>query len=301
MTNTSIYSRKSVIMGIASFFLVLMTLPLGHAAMILMEHFMQPSAMYWAAFLLGAIGFALAIVGVYVKGDTKQTLWGFIGGLLFWTGWVEFIFVYFTHRYGLQPVTDIYGASTKPEYLMMPTSFGFWIMFMALYVFVLKTSCPFIRFFQRLCLKQHDSSNEITHPWTRRTSIVTFTELNVITWTSYLVLLFCYDDNFLGDKHPITYIVAFGCLFASFFTIKHLLTIKTWGYSIRYAIGTVIVFWSAIEIIGRWGWFKEIWLFPTKYRIVMIGLLILFLILIIVFVRIASKKKGSKPDVKSEL
>ncbi|MDR1338491.1 MAG: hypothetical protein LBK58_00270 [Prevotellaceae bacterium] len=29
-------------------------------------------------------------------------------------------------------------------------------------------------------------------------------ELNLVLWTSYLLLLFCYDDNFIGDRHPAT-------------------------------------------------------------------------------------------------
>ena len=42
-----------------------------------------------------------------------------------------------------------------------------------------------------------------------RASIVTFMELNLIMWTSYLVLLFCYDENFIGEHRPVTALVAF--------------------------------------------------------------------------------------------
>ena len=34
-------------------------------------------------------------------------------------------------------------------------------------------------------------------------------ELNLIMWTSYLVLLFCYDENFIGEHSPVTALVAF--------------------------------------------------------------------------------------------
>jgi hypothetical protein len=286
----SSYSRKSVLIGIVSFFIVLFTMPLGHAAMILMENFMEPGAMHIAGFALGAIGFILVIIGVFVKGDTKQTFLGLIGGLLFWTGWVEFIFVYYTHRYGMQPVADAYGVVTKPEYLMMPASFGFWIMFLTLYLFSSKTGCDVMNFLQRVLFK-HSEIKQQLHPMTRHTSIITFMEFNIITWTSYLFLLFCYDDNFLGDRHPITALVAVGCLVATFFMVKHLLKIRTWGYSIRYSIATVVVFWSAVEIIGRWGILKEIWLFPVKYRVEMIAILIVFILLIIFLARMSSKKK----------
>ena len=71
---------------IASFILVLFSMPLGHTLMILMERFMSPVAIHYAGFIMGLAGLIMVIVGVFVKGDTRQTLWGLFGGLLFWTG-----------------------------------------------------------------------------------------------------------------------------------------------------------------------------------------------------------------------
>lgn len=65
--------------ALASFFLVLFTMPLGHAAMILMEHYMEPGPLHLCAFLLGFAGLLITVTGVFVKGDLKQTLFGFIG------------------------------------------------------------------------------------------------------------------------------------------------------------------------------------------------------------------------------
>ncbi len=87
----------------ASFLLVLFTMPLGHALMILMEKFMSQESMHIAGFMMGLVGLIIVIIGVFVKGDTRQTLWGLFGGLLFWTGWVEFLFLYYARRYGVQP------------------------------------------------------------------------------------------------------------------------------------------------------------------------------------------------------
>lgn len=60
---------------LASFILVLFTMPLGHALMILMEKFMQPEAVHYAGFMMGFAGLVMVIIGVFVKGDTRQTLW----------------------------------------------------------------------------------------------------------------------------------------------------------------------------------------------------------------------------------
>ena len=73
---------------VASFLLVLLTMPMSHALMRVMEDTMSHHAVNVSAFIMGAVGLAIAIWGVFVKGDTKQTLLGLFGGLLFWTGWV---------------------------------------------------------------------------------------------------------------------------------------------------------------------------------------------------------------------
>ena len=59
---------------IASFLLVLFTMPLGHALMRIMEDTMSVTALHYSAFAMGAVGLAIAIWGVFVKGDVKQTL-----------------------------------------------------------------------------------------------------------------------------------------------------------------------------------------------------------------------------------
>lgn len=63
--------------AIASFLMVLFTMPLGHGLMIIMEHLMSETVLHYSAFVMGAVGMAMVIVGVFAKGDTRQTLWGF--------------------------------------------------------------------------------------------------------------------------------------------------------------------------------------------------------------------------------
>lgn len=70
----------------ASFFLVLFAMPLGHALMKIMEKYMSEGTMHVAGFMLGLVGLIMVIAGVFVKGDTRQTLWGLFGGLLFLDG-----------------------------------------------------------------------------------------------------------------------------------------------------------------------------------------------------------------------
>ena len=158
--------------AIASFLLVLFTMPLGHAIMILMEKFMDPTAVHYAGFTMGFVGLVMVIIGVFVKGDTRQTLWGLIGGLLFWTGWVEFLFLYYARRYGVPPEIENGQVVTKPEYLIMPASFGMWMMVMTMYIFSTKNGCDFITWIQKKCFGKRKQQIAF-QPMTRHTSIVT--------------------------------------------------------------------------------------------------------------------------------
>lgn len=261
---------------IASFVLVLFAMPLGHALMILMEKFMNEGAMHIAGFALGFVGLLMVIIGVFVKGDTRQTLWGLFGGLLFWTGWVEFLFLYYARRYGVQPEIEMGKVVTKPEYLIMPASFGMWMMVMVMYTFSTKNGCDFITWIQKVCFRDRRKAI-VVQPMTRHTSIVTFMEINMMLWGLYLLLMFCYDKNFLGDHHLVTFLVGLVCFVGSLFMFKRQLYLASWGANIRMAIATVIVFWTPVEILGRINFFKEFWVEPEHYAPQMIAILIVFI------------------------
>lgn len=265
--------------ALASFLLVLFTMPLGHAAMILMEHWLAPGPLHVCAFLLGLAGLIITIIGVFVKGDLKQTLCGLFGGLLFWTGWVEFLFQYYADRYGMQPYVDeLTGKVTQPEYLILPATFGFMVMFLLLYLFSIRSGCNFFNWCQK---KLFGSRRDIivARPVTRHTSIVTFMELNLMMWVCYVLLMFCYDTEFLGDTHPVTLAIAVGCLIGSMFIFLKQLRIASWGANIRMSIATVLTFWTFVEVLGHIGIMKEIWLEPTEHVGVMTALAVLFVAL----------------------
>ena len=264
---------------LVAFLVVLCAMPLGHAMMILMEHFIPGPALHGCAFAMGAVGLGIAITGVFVKGDTKQTILGLVGGLLFWTGWVEFLLQYYAARYGVQPEIVNGEVVTKPEYLIMPATFGFWMLIMTVYIFSVKTGCYFITWIQkRLFGRRKDEI--VTRPLTRHTSITTFMELNMMMWACYLLLMFCYDPRFLGDHHPVTLIIGAGCLIGAVFMFIKQLKIASWGANIRMAIATVIVFWTPVEIMGRIDLFNEIWVAPLEHVTEMVIILAAFLVLV---------------------
>lgn len=302
-------SSKAWVKSILSFVLVLCTMPLGHAMMILMEHFISPQWLPNAAFAMGALGLVFAICGVFLKKETPQTIMGLIGALLLWTGWVEFLFMYYAQRFGAHPeiVNGVISTSTeyingiasqpqmflngepvahiqdikplvvtRPEYLLMPASFGMWVTVMLLYIFNVRTGCNFINWCQKLFFGKK-REEIVTKGMTRHPAIVTFIETMMLLWTCYLVLMFCYDPRFLGETHPVTIALGIGCLVGAFFIFRKQLRLHQWGLNIRMAIANVIVIWTPVEILGRNDMLNEIWVAPLEHITEMVVVLVTFI------------------------
>ena len=308
-----------------SFLIVLLLMPLGHALMILMEHFLEPTALHYSAFTMGFVGLVVTIIGMFRQGDTRQTIYGITGAMLFWTGWVEFLFAYYAQRYGVhcdlvgsgivQTTThyvDGIGVShdylingqpldafsrqelkslrgSRPEYLILPATFGMWVMVMLFYIFRTRTGCDFINWVQKRLKLNANLNHNLNHNLNLNefactegfrggSSLTVFMEWNVMMWGSYLLLMFCYDPVFLGSRHPLTLVVAVLALVASLFMLRRQLRIKSWGRSIRYALATVIVFWTFVEVMARNGIISEIWVDPMAHITEMLIIFVTFVI-----------------------
>jgi Ca2+/Na+ antiporter len=123
--------------------------------------------------------------------------------------------------------------------------------------------------------------------------MVVFMEWNVMMWGTYLILMFCYDPVFLGPSHPVTIILGLVCLVGAILMFKKQLHITQWGRNIRFALATVIVFWTFVEICGRNGFFNEIWNDPMNHPLQMALILAAFVAVIctsIFFSRYISKE-----------
>ncbi len=269
-------SLKKPLLGIFAFLIVLFTMPLGHAAMIVMENVFGKENVFFAAAIVGFLGVILLILGIMSKKNTLATLLGLFGGLFVWTGWIEFAFVYYANRFGVAPLMLNGEIVTKPEYLIMPSSVGFWSIFMIFYFFGSKSGCRFFNWFQKKLKLSNIFELQLT---IKNNALTTFMEIILILWTFYLVLLFAYDNNFFGDRHPITYIVAYGSLLWSIILFVKLIRIQTFDYAIKYSIPTVIIFWNFVEVMGRWNFFSEFWIEPHKYGFELLLLTVTLIIL----------------------
>jgi hypothetical protein len=255
-------SFSKVKYGIFSFIIVLLLMPIGHALMVLTERFFHTN-MLLAAFGIGIAGTSLVFLGI-VKDENKKTatLLGLLGGILVWTGWVEFSFVWIAQKLNVSPLMENGEVATKPEYLVMMSSLGLLSVF-TMFFLSSQTRCQFFSWFQKVFgIKVRTRMLEKAEKFI---AVTTFIETIMILWMFYIVLLLVYDNDIAGSNHPITYVVAFGSLFWSIYLFLRLIKIQEFDYAIRYAVPTVIIFWNFVEVMGRWDLLNEIWVEPTEY------------------------------------
>ena len=141
-----------------------------------------------------------------------------------------------------------------------------------------RNGCNFINWWQRVLFGSNRNAIA-ARAMIRHTSIVTFMEVNTMLWRCYLLLMFCYDERFLGDRHPVTLLVGIGCLIGSAFMFARQLRIASWGANIRMGIATVIIFWISVEVFDRIHFFNELWTAPAEQVITLaaFGMLAVYL------------------------
>jgi len=112
-----------------------------------------------------------------------------------------------------------------------------------------------------------------------------------ITWFFYIVLLLVYDESLFGQYPLATYSIFFISLVWSLYLFIRLIKFKKMAPAVRYAIPTVIIFWNAVEILGRWNFFEEIWVKPQHFITEMILIVFAFIIVTTLSMYIPNKSE----------
>lgn len=279
--------------GLVAFVIVFLVQALGHTVMIVMEDVWPGEEyVYESAFALGLLGAVLLFIGMKHEKEVSATWYGFWAGTFLWTGWIEFSFVWSANYLGVPDLMDanVPGAiATKAEYLVMMSSLG--IMGATLVYFLLnrETKCNFFLFFQRhLKLR----TGKPTRGYKRNFAAITALETIYVVWFFYLFLLFLYDENILGDRHPVTYGVFFVNVIWTIYLFQRLMRFWKVTTAIRYGIPTAIIAWNTVEIAGRWNLYTEVWEHPQDFALEM-GLLFAGIVIAAVLViRTPAHKKA---------
>jgi hypothetical protein len=252
--------------GLLAFVIVFVVQALGHTVMIVMEEVWPgQNYIYESAFAMGLLGAVLLFIGMKSANEVSATWLGFWAGTFLWTGWIEFSFVWSGNYLNVPDLMDpnVPGAiATKAEYLVMMSSIG--IMGATLTYFLLnkETKCNFFIWFQRNLGMKTGKPNPAHE---RNFAAITALETIYVVWFFYLFLLFLYDENILGDRHPVTYGIFFLNVIWAVYLFQRLMKFWKVTTAIRYGIPTAIIAWNAVEIAGRWHLFTEFWEKPQEF------------------------------------
>ncbi|MEK7818373.1 MAG: hypothetical protein AAB255_01105 [Bacteroidota bacterium] len=267
--------EKKPFTGILTFIFVLFVMPLGHTLMILMQNIGGEKFQFLLAGFLGFFGIAILFFSLNKK-ESPASFFGFISAIFVWTGWIEFAFVYFSQKLNIQIQHFPDGEMTKPEYLLLPSSIGLLGTLFFYFLFNKQSGCNFFVWITKYILRQN------IEPINRKRNIalITFVETIYLLWFFYILLLILYDNSFFGVEHFVTKFFCVLFFVWSIYLFIKLIKFAIFGSALRYAIPTVIIFWSGIEILGRLQILKEFWLLPFEYftEITFLSISLLFLI-----------------------
>ena len=156
--------KRHWLKAFVSIAVTLVAMPLTHILARALKDGTAGVEQFYAGMGMGLFGLLMVIIGVFIKGDVKQTLLGLFGGMFYWMGAIDFLFMYYANRFGTQAQLDPVTGEivSRPEYLILPSTFGFWAMTMMLYLFCTANGCQFPELVAALVLRQAQEGNRRT-------------------------------------------------------------------------------------------------------------------------------------------
>ncbi|MCU0701556.1 MAG: hypothetical protein MUC96_34015, partial [Myxococcaceae bacterium] len=205
-------------------------------------------------------GFVLVWATARIKSDAAQSILGIFGGNLIWTGGVEYGLTIAARTFGLgKALTVIDGqvVAIYGEYVLLKYTWGVMALVIAYLVFLEASRCPIFLWWREKVptMRGPIASGRIDNYGPRSAFQYTTT-----VWAFYLLLLWAYDEQVFGVHGLFTQAVLLLSIAGSIYCVRKLHQHTGWGPAIRYAVGAMIVVWTPIEIVGKWGLLKEPWL-----------------------------------------
>ncbi len=241
--------------GVKAFLFVFFMMPVGHAMMILINKG-GASAQVIAAIALTLAGIILIAWTRRLKSEVSQSAVGVIGGILLWTGAVEYGFLFAKYALAVKDLVVDGQTYTLGEYRIMEHTWGLALIVMFYLLYHEDVRCNMFLWLRRKLrlMSAEVAAGRVVNYGPR----VAF-EIIVVMWVFYVILLLCYDRSIFGPHHPVTYAVFMLSLGCGTYLFFRLFRIKELGYAMRYAIPTVVIFWNGVEILAKWGVFREPW------------------------------------------
>jgi hypothetical protein len=190
-----------------------------------------------ATLALVALGGLLMWATSRLKSDAAQSILGIFAGNLIWTGGIEYGLTMAARTLGVaKSVTVMDGqlVAIYGEYVLLKYTWGALVLVMAYLMFLEASRCPLALWWRR-------------HVPTMRGAIATGKIDNygprsafqyaTTVWGFYLILLWAYDESFLGVHSVFTNALLFASLAGSLYCVWRLYQFKGWGPAIRFCGG----------------------------------------------------------------
>lgn len=228
----------------------------------------------WAALGLTALGLVLIWATSRIQNDAAQSILGIFGGNLIWTGAIEYGLTLASRSMGIGKtvaVLDGQLVATYGEYVLLKHSWGGLVLILAYLLFLESSRCPvFLWWRERVPTMRGPIVHGRIDNYGPRSAFQYVTTV----WFFYLLLLWTYDEQLAGVYSIATKSILFAAMAGSLYCIWRLHQQSGWGPAIRYAVGAMIVVWTPVEILGKWGVMRQPWLLlePTTFAIFFGGL-----------------------------
>lgn len=259
--------------GVKAFFMVLLIMPLGHAITVLALKL--PHSVH---FPIAFAGIILATIIIYctkhIESPAWETLTGMLAGVLLWASLVEI---------GVHEGAE---ALEITERKAMEFSLAILIPLFIYLVFNENLKCNlFISLRKGLRITRGKLPEISIDHWGPRVAIKMF----LMIWVGHMILFFGYDEDFFGPQSLYCKTVFVLCLLGGSYLFYRLTKAKEMDYAFRYAIPTVIVLWSCVELLVKWKITSEPWI--TLNPVFMFFVVITFIAIIFLIVRAERRKK----------
>ncbi len=259
--------------GVKAFFTVLLIMPLGHAITVLALKL--PHSVH---FPIAVAGIILATIIIYwtkhIESPAWETFTGMLAGVLLWACLVEI---------GVHEGAE---ALEITERKAMEFSLAILIPLFIYLVFNENLKCNlFISLRKGLRITRGKLPEISIDHWGPRVAIKMF----LMIWVGHMILFFGYDEDFFGPQSLYCKTVFVLCLLGGSYLFYRLTKAKEMDYAFRYAMPTVIVLWSCVELLVKWKITAEPWI--TLNPVFMFFVAIAFIAIIFLIVRAEKRKK----------
>lgn len=227
-----------------------------------------------AALGLSLLGIALIWVTSRIQNDAAQSILGIFGGNLIWTGAIEYGLTLASRSLGIGKtlaVVDGQLVATYGEYVLLKHSWGGLVLVLAYLLFLESSRCPvFLWWRERVPTMRGPIVTGRIDNYGPRSAF----QYTTTVWFFYLLLLWTYDEQVAGVYSLATKSILFAAIAGSLYCVWKLHQQAGWGPAIRYAVGAMIVVWTPVEILGKWGVMRQPWLLlePTTFAVFFGGL-----------------------------